>query len=453
MPELPEVEAARRAIADNCIGKKIVKAIIADDPKVIDGVPPNDFKASLEGKTIVAANRKGKNMWIQLDSPPFPTFQFGMAGAIYIKGVAVTKYKRSAVKDDDEWPSKYSKVFLELDDGLEISFTDKRRFAKVRSLENPVSVPPISVLGPDALLEPMTVDEFYKALSKKKIGKRSKEIKALLLDQSFISGIGNWIADEVLYQARIHPMQSASSLSKEDCATLLKCINEVIEKAVEVGADSSQYPTSWIFHSREKKPGKAFVDGKKIEFITAGGRTSAVVPDLQKNMGAESTKAAGKRQQGKVQRVEHNDSDDQDEEPAIEEAETGKSKVKQRGTNTKRASTNKKSKESNSDDDENYSDEGLKKPSGKAKQNRGSKGKVDDQKKKTRATNTAAKRKPEESSDDEDNDDNDASGDDDDNEQDRDYKLFVKTLSKGKKTTKQTGESRQTRNKPSKKQK
>ncbi|MCD9560564.1 Formamidopyrimidine-DNA glycosylase [Datura stramonium] len=446
MPELPEVEAARRAIEDNCIGKKIVRAIIADDPKVIDGVSPMEFKASLEGKTIIAANRKGKNMWIELDSPPFPTFQFGMAGAIYIKGVAVTKYKRSAVTDDDEWPSKYSKVFLELEDGLELSFTDKRRFARVRSLENPVSVPPISELGPDALLEPMTVDEFCKALSKKKIG-----IKALLLDQSFISGIGNWIADEVLYQARIHPMQSASSISKEDCATLLKCINEVIQKAVEVGADSSQYPTNWIFHSREKKPGKAFVDGKKIEFITAGGRTSAFVPDLQKNTGAESAKATGKKQQGKVQRVEHNDSDDQDEEPEIEEAAAGKSKVKQRGRNTKRASTNKKSKESNSEDDENDSDEGLRKPSVKAKQNRSSKGKVGGQKNQTRGTNAAAKRKLEESDDDD--DDNDASGGDDDNEQGKDQKLSSKTQSKGKKTTKRTAEPKQTRNVPSKKQK
>lgn len=448
MPELPEVETARRAIEDNCIGKKIVRAIIADDSKVIDGVSPVDFKASLEGKTIVAANRKGKNMWIELDSPPFPTFQFGMAGAIYIKGVAITKYKRSVVKDDDEWPSKYSKVFLELDDGLELSFTDKRRFARVRLLENPVSVPPISELGPDALLEPMTVDEFCKALSKKKIG-----IKALLLDQSFISGIGNWIADEVLYQARIHPMQSASSMSKEKCATLLKCINEVIEKAVEVGADSSQYPTNWIFHSREKKPGKAFVDGKKIEFITAGGRTSAFVPDLQKNTGGESAKAVGKRQQGKAQRVEHNDSDGQDEEPEIEEAAAGKSKVKQPGANTKRASTNKKSKESISDNDENDSDEGLKKPSAKAKQNRSSKGKGGDQKKKTKGTNLSAKRKLEESSDEEDNDDNNDSGYDDDNEQDKDHKLSSKTQSKGKKTTKRTAEPRQTKNKPSKKQK
>ncbi|KAL7139918.1 hypothetical protein ABFS83_09G085500 [Erythranthe nasuta] len=256
MPELPEVEAARRALEDHCVGKKIKKSTVADDSKVIDGVSPKDFEAALVGKTIVAAHRKGKNMWLQLDSPPFPSFQFGMAGAVYIKGVAVTKYKRSAVKDTDEWPSKYSKLFVELDDGLEFSFTDKRRFAKVRLLDNPVSVPPISELGPDALKEPMTVDGLNSSLSKKKIG-----IKALLLDQSFISGIGNWMADEVLYQAKIHPQQAASSLSKENCATLLKCINEVTIFAVEVDADSLRFPVEWLFHFRwGKKPGK--VDGE-----------------------------------------------------------------------------------------------------------------------------------------------------------------------------------------------
>ncbi|KAI5436118.1 Formamidopyrimidine-DNA glycosylase [Lathyrus oleraceus] len=116
-----------------------------------------------------------------------------------------------------------------LDDGLEISFTDKRRFAKVRLLKDPTSVPPISELGPDALFEPMTLDKFTGRLHKKKT-----EIKVLLLDQSYISGIGNWVADEVLYQARIHPQQSASSLSGENCSTLYECSKEVIEKAVEV---------------------------------------------------------------------------------------------------------------------------------------------------------------------------------------------------------------------------
>ncbi|GAB2269503.1 Formamidopyrimidine-DNA glycosylase [Dionaea muscipula] len=288
MPELPEVEAARRAIEDHCIGRKIVKSIVADDAKVIDGVSASEFEASLLGKTIVAAHRKGKNMWLQLDSPPFPSFQFGMAGAIYIKGVAVTKYKRSAVNDTDEWPSKYSKVFIALDDGLELSFTDKRRFAKVRLLKDPASVPPISELGSDALLEPMTVDELHNSLSKKKIG-----IKALLLDQGFLSGIGNWIADEVLYQARIHPMQIASTISKESSTALHRSIKEVIQFAVQVDADAGRFPLDWLFHYRwGKKPGK--VNGKKIDFINAGGRTTAYVPEVQKLSGAQASKDPAK---------------------------------------------------------------------------------------------------------------------------------------------------------------
>ncbi|KAJ6348342.1 hypothetical protein OIU76_004752 [Salix suchowensis] len=320
MPELPEVEAARRAIEEHCTGKKIKKAIIAEDSKVIDGVSPSDFVAALVGKTIVSAHRKGKNLWLQLDSPPFPSFQFGMAGAVYIKGVAVTKYKRSAVNDSDDVAfqifevfrpifvsvmrapalstsndlglilpvNQHAILFLQLDDGLELSFTDKRRFAKVRLLEDPASKPPISELGPDALLELMTVDELHGSLSKKKIA-----IKALLLDQSFVSGIGNWIADEVLYQARIHPLQIASSLSRESTATIHKCIKEVIEKAVEVGADSSEFPNNWIFHSREKKSKKTFIDGKEIDFIVAGGRTTAYVPGLQKLNGKPSWESSG----------------------------------------------------------------------------------------------------------------------------------------------------------------
>ncbi|KAK8469824.1 hypothetical protein PHAVU_005G179300 [Phaseolus vulgaris] len=347
MPELPEVEAARRAVEENCVGKKITKCIVADDSKVIDAVSRSDFEASVIGKLIVAAHRKGKNMWLQLDSPPFPSFQFGMAGAIYIKGVAVTKYKRSAVKDEDEWPSKYSKFFIELDDGLELSFTDKRRFAKVRLLKDPTSVPPISELGPDALFEPMTLEKFTESLHKRKT-----EIKALLLDQSYISGIGNWVADEVLYQARIHPRQAASSLSDASCSTLYKSIEEVIEKAVEVGADSNQYPNSWIFHSREKKPDKAFVDGNKIDFITAGGRTTAYVPELQKLSGSIDVKETGKPKRQASKKVS---GDDDTEKPTDgEEGDLGNVKSKKgakAGVKGRKPAIKKKSEESDEDND------------------------------------------------------------------------------------------------------
>ncbi|KAG6422248.1 hypothetical protein SASPL_118813 [Salvia splendens] len=388
MPELPEVEAARRALAENTIGKKIIKAIVADDSKVIDGVSPKDFEAALVGKTIVAVHRKGKNMWIQLDSPPIPSFQFGMAGAVYIKGVVVTKYKRSAVKDTDEWPSKYSKLFVELADGMEFSFTDKRRFAKVRLLDNPVSVPPISELGPDALMEPMTEDDLSNSLRKKNIG-----IKALLLDQSFISGIGNWMADEVLYQARIHPQQTASSLSKESCATLLKCINEVTEKALEVGADSSQFPDDWIFHSREKKPGKAFVDGKKIDFIKAGGRTTAYVPELQKLSGNQAVKETGKRSKrttgGNGGGVDESGSEDEPAEPKVTKGRKigGASKSSKK----KPSASVKDSGGDEGDDASSKRKRGAKKPPTKSKPKGGKTGEAEQRQ--TRGKGAAAKRK------------------------------------------------------------
>ncbi|KAG9150920.1 hypothetical protein Leryth_003050 [Lithospermum erythrorhizon] len=372
MPELPEVEVARRAVEEHCVGKKIVKAIIAVDSKVIHGVSPQDFEACLLGKTIVSAHRKGKNMWLQLDSPPFPTFQFGMAGAVYIKGVAMTTYKRAAVKDTDEWPSKYSKFFVELSDGLEFSFTDKRRFAKVRLLDNPRLVPPISELGPDALFEPMTTDEFYSSLRKKNTG-----IKALLLDQSFISGIGNWMADEVLYQARIHPQQIASNMPEESCNTLLKSINEVTKVALEVdadvnrfpelwlfhlrwgkkpgkldvqvGADSNQFPSNWIFHDREKKPGKALIDGKKIEFINAGGRTTAYVPELQKIIGNQTTRTASKTSK-KNDKINENGNDlDEPEGDAI--GDNNEAKQRKRSTNKNMASAKGKMTRSAKDED------------------------------------------------------------------------------------------------------
>ncbi|KAM3373314.1 hypothetical protein ACQJBY_019989 [Aegilops geniculata] len=293
MPELPEVEAARLALEEHCVGKRVVRCSAAEDTKVIDGVAPSRLEAALVGRTIAAARRKGKNLWLLLDSPPSPSFQFGMAGAIYIKGVELSKYKRSAVSPTEEWPSKYSKLFVELDDGLEFSFTDKRRFAKIRLLDNPEAVPPISELGPDALCEPMQLDDFVQSF-----GRKNAPIKSLLLDQSFMSGIGNWMADEVLYQARIHPMQTSSKISKEKCKALHRCIKEVIEKSVEVGADSSEFPENWIFHSREKKPGKAFVDGKKIDFVTVGGRTSAYVPELQILDGADAA-AANRSKKGR----------------------------------------------------------------------------------------------------------------------------------------------------------
>lgn len=98
MPELPEVEAARRAVEEHCSGKKIKRAVVADDPKVIDGVSSSEFEAALVGKKIVGAHRKGKNMWLLLDSPPFPSFQFGKV-TIFISKICFHDFLRLLLFD------------------------------------------------------------------------------------------------------------------------------------------------------------------------------------------------------------------------------------------------------------------------------------------------------------------------------------------------------------------
>ena len=78
MPELPEVEAARRALEAHCVGRRIVRCAVADDPKVVLADAGRvAFERAMVGRTIVAARRRGKNLWLRLDAPPFPSFQFG----------------------------------------------------------------------------------------------------------------------------------------------------------------------------------------------------------------------------------------------------------------------------------------------------------------------------------------------------------------------------------------
>lgn len=77
MPELPEVQAAKVLVGSRCLGGVIVKALVANDSKVIDGVTPAALQKALLGKKILETHRKGKHLWLQLDSPPYPSFQFG----------------------------------------------------------------------------------------------------------------------------------------------------------------------------------------------------------------------------------------------------------------------------------------------------------------------------------------------------------------------------------------
>jgi len=115
------------------------------------------------------------------------------------------------------------------------------------------------------------------------VRQRGAPIKALLLDQGFAAGVGNWIADEVLYQARLDPRRRASSLTDSEIARVRGALKKVIDTSVRLSNDSDRYPRGWLFHRRwGRNPRAITMTGERIRHITVGGRTTAWVPARQR---------------------------------------------------------------------------------------------------------------------------------------------------------------------------
>jgi formamidopyrimidine-DNA glycosylase len=309
VPELPEVEAARRAAQKVTAGRRIVEAHVADDPIVFEGVPAARFRRALVGRRVKAVRRHGKHLWLELDRRPWPCLHFGMTGGIHVtranpggpaRRAAVTRAnpggpaRRAAVRaeravrlvsdgsvDRSDWPPRFTKLHLRFEGGVELALADGRRLGRIRLRRDPATEPPISVLGFDAWRAMPTPARFHAMLRE-----RRSPIKAVLLDQSFAAGIGNWIADEVLYQAGIAPKRRASTLSATEAGRLRAKIRSVIGGAVRAGSDSDRFPRWWLFHRRwghrRGGPPATTVRGEHIRHETVGGRTTAWVPSAQR---------------------------------------------------------------------------------------------------------------------------------------------------------------------------
>ncbi|MEM1110011.1 MAG: DNA-formamidopyrimidine glycosylase family protein [Planctomycetota bacterium] len=267
MPELPEVECWGRRVAEkHCLGKTI-KSIYAkpDERIVIDGVSPRKFSSALKGRKVEACHRRGKQMWWTLSGDgPHPLWHFGMTGGF-----------RSYEKVSER--PKFLKVELTLDEGRRFGFVDPRRFGRIRLASDPPNELPLSGLGPDAHHELPSPAWFVEQLAKRKT-----PVKALLLNQSFLAGVGNWIADEVCYQSKIAPQRRANELSAAEVKRLRTKLKHILQKACDWEADYRHFPNTWLFHHRWGKDENALTGrGEEIEFDTVGGRTTAWVPKVQ----------------------------------------------------------------------------------------------------------------------------------------------------------------------------
>jgi formamidopyrimidine-DNA glycosylase len=225
MPELPEVELARQVLAV-AVGREI-RAVDDTDEWVCRPHRPGDLAGALVGARLVGAYRRGKTMWAETarDGEPGPRLgiHLGMAGWLVADdpGGGAPRAGGEPRRDDD--PKRdWLRFALELTDGGHLWLYDKRRLSRVR-LE-----PDIDALGPDA--GEIGRDEF-----RARVGRGQAPVKARLLDQSVLAGVGNLLADETLWQARLSPSAPAGELSMATLDALRRTLRTALRSAIEHG--------------------------------------------------------------------------------------------------------------------------------------------------------------------------------------------------------------------------
>ena len=265
MPELPEVERGRKIAEMTAVGHCVARARCADDNIVFCDQSPRTISRNLKGKTVTKAARYGKQLWLEFDQGPALLLHFGMTGSLH--GYTSTKER-----------PRFWKIELEFSSGHRLAMPDPRRFGRIRMRKDPRNEPPISLLGFDPLLNMPTISQFSKL-----VAKRTVTIKGLLLNQKFAAGVGNWIADEILYQANVNPHRKANELTPQEAQDIRKAMRSIITTAVKADSVSSRFPKSWLFHHRWGKPENANTSrGERIHIETIAGRTTAWVPKVQK---------------------------------------------------------------------------------------------------------------------------------------------------------------------------
>ncbi|MEV2276310.1 bifunctional DNA-formamidopyrimidine glycosylase/DNA-(apurinic or apyrimidinic site) lyase [Nocardiopsis sp. NPDC049922] len=221
MPELPEVEVVRRGLAAHALGRTVGAVEVLHPRSVRRHVPgAADFAARLEGRVPTAARRRGKYLWLTLDSGEILLTHLGMSGQMLVQPVG---------KPDE----KHLRVRLPLSDGQELRFVDQRTFGHLL-VDAPGERDGVPASVDHIALDPLDPD-FEPEVFVRALRARRTEVKRALLDQSLISGVGNIYADEALWRARLHWARSTRGLSLLQATELLGHVRDVMNEALAVG--------------------------------------------------------------------------------------------------------------------------------------------------------------------------------------------------------------------------
>jgi formamidopyrimidine-DNA glycosylase len=265
---------------DVLVGKRIAHVEVVPDALVFQSSRKN-IEDALAGRTVRTIGRRGKTFWIELaGAGPTVYGHLGMSGWIREVGRDSTRLQAhgDAPFDDETGRPRFLKLLIEARGGRGIAFTDARRLGRIWLGGDPADEKRIQRLGRDAYDDLPSPKELAALFARRKI-----PIKALLLDQTSLAGLGNWLADEVLYHARIAPHRIASSLDAREVSALRRAIRTVVGHAVKVSADHRRFPRTWLFEHRwGGSRGSRQINGHAIRRDEIGGRTTAWVPAVQK---------------------------------------------------------------------------------------------------------------------------------------------------------------------------
>lgn len=272
LPELPEVETVRKTLKE-LVTAKTIENVTVNWPKMIKR-DVDQFVDALKGQTIVDVRRRGKFLILDTDD-------FALVSHLRMEG----KY---GVYPKDEALDKHTHVIFHFTDGMELRYKDVRKFGTMHLYlkgEEFLS-PPLNQLGP----EPLT-DEFVAEELALKLQKTSRNIKATLLDQTTLVGLGNIYVDEALFRAGIHPERAANSLSEKEIKVLHKEIKDTLGEAVEKGGSTirsyvnsqgqiGMFQLELFVYGRKGEPCKKC--GNSLEKKVVAGRGTHICPRCQR---------------------------------------------------------------------------------------------------------------------------------------------------------------------------
>lgn len=281
MPELPEVETVARGLQKSVAGRRIVSVRLGKTDFIDD---PAALEQHLPGRQIEKVERYGKFMLLRLSprvnaDAPSQNGDAEPASLLVHLGMTGQLAPCAAAQPC----AKHTHVWFELDDGRELRYTDPRRFGRMAYLTGAGLAEELTVFGADPLL--VSVEEFASS-----IHSRNAHIKALLLNQGVLRGVGNIYADESLWRAKIHPMRRGAELSKKQTQLLRRVLQDVLRKAILargssisdfLGAEGEpgEYQRRHRAYGREGK--RCHRCGATIQRIIVAGRSSCFCPKCQ----------------------------------------------------------------------------------------------------------------------------------------------------------------------------